>query len=104
MAEMDLLAALASGHFTVAKDLGFQVGLGSTRMGSPSTCCFSFLCSQVQTLNVVRKTLEQRHVSLAFFDRLRAEGLAGARFFIAALDKVSLSPSFFRKKNGPNLT
>lgn len=62
MAELDLLSTVANGKVTVAKDLMFKV----------------------QTLNVVRKTLANRHIPQAYFAQLKIEvGTNGVQFFIS---------------------
>lgn len=61
MAELDLLSAAASGKFTIAKDLVFKV----------------------QTLNVVRRTLADRHIPQGYFKLLTDEGTNGFQFLIS---------------------
>ena len=60
MAELDLLSAAATGKFTIAKDLVLKV----------------------QTLNVVRRILANRHVPHTYFQLLKNEGLSGYKFLI----------------------
>lgn len=61
MAELDLCSAVAGGKITLAKDLIFKV----------------------KTLNVVRKTLANRHIPQAYFIQLKVEaGASGVQFFI----------------------
>ena len=63
MAELDLLSGAASGKLTMAQDLIFQV----------------------QTLNVVRKTLANRHIPLTYFTQLQIEGTndKSVQFFVS---------------------
>ena len=69
MAELDLLSAAASGKFTIAKDLVFKV----------------------QTLNMVRKTLADRHAPQVYFKLLADEGVGGFQFLVQVNDRVCFS-------------
>lgn len=60
MAELDLLSASASGKFTIAKDLIFKV----------------------QTLNVIRKMLADRHLPQLYFRQLNDEGINGYQYLV----------------------
>lgn len=60
MAELDLLSAAASGKFTIAKDLVFKV----------------------QTLNVVRRTLADRHIPQSYYKLVTDEGVNGFQFLV----------------------
>ena len=76
MAAMDLAAAISVNELVVGSDLIFKV----------------------QTLNVVRKCLEHRHIPLTYFDNLRSEGSVGAQFFISAFENVLNSVDATEKK------
>ncbi len=61
MAELDLMSVTDGGKLIVPKDLIFQV----------------------QTLNVVRRTLDNRHVPHTYFKQLEVEGAKGLHYLIS---------------------
>ena len=66
MAELDLMSVVAGGKFAVDKNLIFQV----------------------QTLNVIRRSLANRYVPQTYFKRLADEGPQGLEFFLSVIKLV----------------
>lgn len=70
MAELDLMSAAITGKVPVTKELVFQV----------------------QSLNVIRRTLANRHVPLTYFKQLGEEGSKGLQFLLSV---IQLNAVFF---------